>query len=154
MKIYIVTQGECSDYHICAIFENEDKAQRFTEKINCNARVETWNTESELISLIENGFELYTVIMNEIGNTFNISHYIPNYLNNLKSYENPVFRYERTGEFKAGFVGHPFKISIKIFDNKYRFTLVAKSEEQAIKSANEKRIQMIAEDKWIPEENK
>jgi hypothetical protein len=40
MKIYVVTQGDYSDYHICGAFTDKDVAQKCVDCINTNCKYE------------------------------------------------------------------------------------------------------------------
>lgn len=48
MKIYIVTAGEYSDYHICKVFTDKEKAEKYVALQNeLNPHDEGWLTEWE-----------------------------------------------------------------------------------------------------------
>lgn len=48
MKIYVVTAGSYSDYHIEKIFTNKDKAEEFAKWCYDSNGVDEWDTEDEL----------------------------------------------------------------------------------------------------------
>lgn len=54
MKVYIITQGEYSDYHICGVFTDNKKAQKVVDHLNSlgadaewysTARIEEFDTD-------------------------------------------------------------------------------------------------------------
>lgn len=69
MKIYIITKGDYSAYHICTVSTDEKKAETlrkaFSDRWN-KARIETYETDTFLTE-IENGFKLYNCAMKENG---------------------------------------------------------------------------------------
>lgn len=54
MKLYVVTQGEYSDYHIEKIFLDKDKAENYAKYHR--AEVEEWETDDEDYEIIKNGY--------------------------------------------------------------------------------------------------
>lgn len=63
MKIYVITKGEYSDYHICAVTENKEKAEILCEKFACDyetAQIEEYDTEfNELIINNKKAYHCY-----------------------------------------------------------------------------------------------
>ena len=50
MKVYVVTQGEYSDYHICGVAETMEKAQKLVKyfgRPNYPADIETYDTNTQ-----------------------------------------------------------------------------------------------------------
>lgn len=65
MKLYVVTQGEYSDYHIEKIFLDKKKAENYAEYHSTyyyKAQVEEWETGDEDYEIIKNGY--YCVSLN------------------------------------------------------------------------------------------
>jgi hypothetical protein len=145
-KIYAVSSGDYSDYHIEAIFESEELAQKYLkEKIDelkekYGKDHEYWNEYREIEVYILNKKKMdigyYNVGMYKNGNVRNV--------------------YKRNGRIDAD-----EEVMIKQFKereehNKQRinkiincliFCVSAKDEKHAIKIANERRTQLIAENK-------
>lgn len=72
MKIYIITQGCYSDYHICNVTTDYEKAKRYKEAYSDN-----WGGEAciEVYEDGENGKDNYCWAYNPVSNTAEISHY-------------------------------------------------------------------------------
>ena len=49
-KIYIVTSGEYSDYHICAVFSNKEKAEEYVQYHGTEHSVEEYCIDEEIKS--------------------------------------------------------------------------------------------------------
>ena len=50
MKVYVITQGCYSDYHICAVATDEEKAKLLKKYYSCRddiAEIEEYDTEEE-----------------------------------------------------------------------------------------------------------
>lgn len=67
MKVYIITKGDYSDYHICAVTTDKKKAEMLRKAYNDldgwrNARIETYDTD-EFLTEIESGLKLYDCTM-------------------------------------------------------------------------------------------
>ena len=63
MKIYIITKGSYSDYHICAVSTDKKKAEILRKAFDDNddwrkAQIETYETD-QFLTEIENGMKLY-----------------------------------------------------------------------------------------------
>lgn len=60
MKVYIVTQGDYSDYHIEQVFSTREKAQEYIDHIGYdNFEIEEYNVDEE----VPRGTFLYLVVM-------------------------------------------------------------------------------------------
>lgn len=121
MKIYIVTKGSYSDYHICAIFSTEEKAQRLVDSLN-----RRWNTpcieEYEIDAVeIPKGYKNYFVRMTKEGSVLE------------QNISDSTYFMNETG----------FDINQNIFS--YQF---AEDETHAVKITNERRVQKIANNEW------
>ena len=68
MKIYIITKGSYSDYHICNVTTNYKKAKRYKEAYSDN-----WGEACiEVYKDGENGKENYCWVYNPVSNTAKI----------------------------------------------------------------------------------
>lgn len=72
MKIYVITKGEYSDYHICAVTEDEkiaEKLQRIFSDWD-KAKIEEYDTDNYSIERYKNFLEgrlLYVVAFSSLG---------------------------------------------------------------------------------------
>lgn len=48
-KIYVVTSGEYSDYHICAVFSAKEKAVDYVEQHGTRYDIEEYNVDEEVV---------------------------------------------------------------------------------------------------------
>ena len=138
-EIYLVTQGNYSDYGVRGIFTDKDLATEYAAQITTKyeaARVDTRQIMTELIAPIN--YRGYTVTMDIDGNTDEVENDAVGDLNVDNSY--PDVEFGRLGDGDA----HGY-----ITTGKYKFIInTDKESEGAIKIANERRIRMIAENKW------
>jgi len=132
-EIYLVTQGNYSDYGVRGVFTDKDLATEYAAQITTKyetARVDTQQIMTELIAPI--GYRGYTVSMDIDGNTDEVESDKVGDLNVDNSYADMEF----------GLHGY-------ITTGKYTFIInTDKGAEGAIKIANERRIRMIAENLW------
>ena len=141
MNVYVVTSGEYSDYRINGMFSTEVKAQEFIE-VNKEKRkkhssyyyddfndIEEYELDcsDKYFPLINQGYEYYYVAMEKDGNSNVNEHYI--------------FHFHESFEI----IKPTYKPGLKSFLQCY---LWAKSPEHAVKIANEKRAQLIANGEW------
>ena len=129
MKVYIVTSGAYSDYRIDAVFTDDKTAKVFADKID--GEVEIWEiSSSNLIDKITHD-KIFCVRMNKEGNTDLVmeedfdSHEIENAIEKKTEIFNAVDGYSMIT---------------------YMF---AKDEKHAVKIANERRVQLIANNEWV-----
>ena len=73
MKVYVITKGQYSDYHICAVVTDCKKAQilreKFSDKID-DAKIEEFDTENH--NDIFAGKNLYCIYFGKNGNVTNV----------------------------------------------------------------------------------
>jgi len=130
--IYAVTDGDYSDYRIVAVFEDEREAEAFREW-NKHNMVEKFPLNPELPAM-RPGYNLYRLEMRRDGDT--------NYV--------MLDRSPASTEHKTN-----LELYIRHGTLPWRFSpssilgaVVARDEQHAVKIANEKRAQLIAENKW------
>ena len=124
-KVYVVTSGSYSDYGISGIFTTRKLAQAFIASFKKGEfnDIETWTLNPFEIQL-KAGHKPYFLRIDKKGNTSDI----------------------KIADSSYGFeenMNHGFDIS----NNMYLY-IYALSPEHAIKIANEKRVQILAKDKW------
>lgn len=119
--IYIVTEGEYSDYRICAVFDNKELAQKYIKATTSNSR---WSDEKEIeewpLNELKKGYKFFAVNMGKNGNST---------VEEANCIWGPRFFKQYNEEF-------------------LKMNVMAKDEKHAIKIVNEKRVQLIANDMW------
>lgn len=76
MKVYVITKGAYSGYHICAVATDKKKAEILRKAFSDSrdkAEIETYETD-QFITEIENGFKLYDCVLKD-GEDLLISRY-------------------------------------------------------------------------------
>lgn len=123
-KIYVVTAGCYSDYHICAIFSTKEFAEKYI-KINGgdNPRIEEYEINA-YNDLLNKNYKMFTVFMDKDGNSE-----------------------IRVNEYLSDQPNHVWFFKAELVD-KLGINVIAKNEKHAIKIVNEKRIQLIANEMW------
>lgn len=141
MKVYVVTSGQYSEYGIWGVFSTKETAQKFISDRrelhkDDNLYYDNFNDIDEyevdqLNKIIERGYKSYIGSMDSDGNIINIEEY-------SKDVDVAVN-------------------SFNIIKNELRFSIVARSQEHAIKIANDKRVQFLLNnmfnDKYYHESN-
>jgi hypothetical protein len=124
-KSYVVTDGDYSDYRIVAVFDDKELASKFVEKYG--GSIEEYDVNPARYE-IENKYSVFRIEMNKNGDTKEIdSHCDVSNFNraiNKETY-NPYYN-----------------------KNLMLTYVIAKNEKSAVKIANERRIQMIANNEW------
>lgn len=139
MKIYVVTDGEYSDYHIEAVFTDKAKAKWYADVHAAN--VEEYDSDPVGPS-IPPGMRVYRLLMSSDGDVSQVQHVsYDDVLFDDKFVSGPMYP-DDTGLFRFRFDD----------DTSPRwgieFACLARSEEHAVKIVNEWRIQMLAENRW------
>jgi hypothetical protein len=147
MTIYIVTTGEYSDYRVDAVFDNEEAANNYIE----NNRDRSVNKQGEL-----DDFDHYELLPWEMNSSCPLikDRIMWNVHMRKDGETQSVSRAPNSSELECEFSDD--------WDwEKYRgmrplpllFARVeARDEQHAVKIVNERRIQLIAEDKWLNDE--
>lgn len=137
-KVYAVNSGSYSDYQVDAIFSTREKAQEFMTAVpdsDYNA-IEEYELDPGTADLIARGYSIFVVHMLRDGTTERVFHH------DLDTYG-------------VGNIGHSIwrRSTVPAYEGKnipdVLVSLVwAKTEQEAVKIANEHRAQMIATGKW------
>ena len=139
-EIYIVTKGSYSDYSICGIFTDKALAEEYAQQITDHwgeARVETKTIMTSTDLPAPPGFRGYDIEMDIDGN--------------CDIFKSETYDVETKND---GYAETEYKINDdkkldEYYTGRYNFyVLTDKGSEGAIKIANERRIRMIAENKW------
>lgn len=120
--IYVVTQGDYSDYHICGVYSTEENATRAAELFSrANQACDVEEYELDILSDCPNGMLPYIVLMEQNGNA----------------------AADRISAAQVPREWKPFGDGLRVC-----FEMYACSETHAIKIANERRLQLIASGEW------
>jgi hypothetical protein len=131
-KVYVVTAGVYSDYHILAVFSNRESAEKYKEKYEKNVR-EDARIEEYMLDSPEDEWIVTTVAMDKEGNVIDV----------VKS--------ENTEPEKIGFQGFEHLYGGKEITY-FQWGVVTDDEKRAIKVANEKRAIILANNLWGKED--
>lgn len=140
MKSYVVTAGQYSDYHILACFSTREKADEFSAWYNTLSNYYQSSTEEFELDLpavmqAREGYSIYRVLILKDGT--------------IESIENEgqkdLFKGTRCWFWRRAKA--PAYLD-KGVSNTLMVHACAKTEKHAIKIANEKRTQWIAENRW------
>lgn len=113
-KVYIVTSGEYSDYHIDAVFSAKEKAEEFADIVGTGFEVEEYDLDAQ--------FERKTVVyLVSFSDRYGCEASIEEYLN------------PDTVEYSESFG-----------DKRYTFTILCDSSKKAVKIASERLAQIKA----------
>lgn len=141
-EIYLVTQGSYSDYGVRGVFADKDLATEYADQISTKyeaARVDTRQIMTELIAPI--GYRGYEVKMDVEGNTDEVENGSVGRDTDESSYADYDFVLDCPDKWTSD--------GKYITTGYYNFFICTdKGAEGAIKIANERRIRMIAENKW------
>lgn len=121
-KVYLVTEGWYSDYHICGVFSSEEKAK---EAMALLSDGEMEEFELDPVSPHPPGMTFWFVEMQRDGAA-------------CEARRISVSLADKTAEESAPLSG----------GKSWRFTMWARDREHAVKIANERRIQMLASGEW------
>ena len=126
-NIYIVTSGDYSDYHICAVFETEELAKRYIESFKQynDMGIETFTLND---TAPDNGLSAYFVRMLRDGDVEMVNQESSDYGFNGMAGSTQVLK-----------TVNGTKLFVHCF---------AKDEAHAVKIAGEKRREIIANGQW------
>ena len=124
MKVYVVTQGEYSDYHICGVALDEERAEAIKKHFNVDNEWEQTNIEVYDTETYNEGnlLTIYYINISKSGDDVDVFNETPiapvDRLNNS-------YRFDNRGDFIA--------------------CVTAKDRDHALKIAFDKRAKMLAE---------
>ena len=125
-KVYIVTAGSYSDYHIAGVFTDKALADRFASKHRWgDAEVGTWQV-NPVEEQLHSGREPYVVYIDKEGKV------------SCEMDWNAISDVQEYGVRSDGYDGY----------GRLRLVVFAKDEQHAAKIANERRTQIIANNMW------
>lgn len=128
MKVYVITDGSYSDYRICAVSLDKNKAKKIKETIHADNDIEEYDTDQ--FDCIANGYNFYDITLNELNN--------PKKIHKKTSLEiSPWDALDGTVVYS----GH--------LDNFRVCNILAKDRDVAIKIARDKRAEYLAKMKGV-----
>lgn len=127
-KMYIITAGEYSDYHICGVYDDKEKAQEYIDVFAKDEYSEMMIEDFMLNPYeleISEGMRPYFLRMDREGNVYDI--------------------HVRDSSYKFNYddISHGFDVN----DNLYNHCF-ARNEEHAVKITSELKFRLEAEGKW------
>jgi hypothetical protein len=127
-EVFLVTRGDYSEYRVCAVFSEKALAKKYVDSFQRNSyeqfMIEKYTLNPYQYEL-KRDYKPFFLIMTREGNCIEI---------NIKN--SPY-----------GFEDEDINISIDR-NNNMHISIFAKDETHAIKIANEKRVQLIAGNRW------
>lgn len=143
--IYAVSSGNYSDYRVNALFSTKKAAKEFIELVGkkdnwCDFNdIEEYELDPPAVDNLNSGLSVWLVEMRRDG-TVERSHATDNDAYDIEYASNPpdIWRKTKAPAFKGKPDVHD-TLMVRAW---------AKDSDHAVKIANEKRIQMIAEGKW------
>ena len=131
MKLYVVTSGQYSDYHIVAIFTDKKAANKYNKEMLLSENtVLTMN--SDVVPKTPVGLYPYFVEMKYDGTVVSVLRKSSEYFNDPWAYVTDYGRRDAINQMQS--------------------YVWAKNKKHAIKITNEKRTIMIAKNEWLSDE--
>jgi hypothetical protein len=137
--IFAVNTGSYSDYGIVALFSTAEKAQEFMAAVphgDYNA-VEEYELDPPTADMLRRGYSVWSVHMLRDGT-----------VEETRQYDTDLYGVGGVGSFRIWERSKAPAYVGKGMADALTGNVWAKSEKQAVKAMNEKRLQMIAEGKW------
>jgi hypothetical protein len=123
-KIYVVTHGQYSDYRILTVCSTRELAERALKMLQVDAKIEEFDLDA--VMQVRPGYRPYSVYMARDGES--------------RIDEGDAWERDAPGKFTT---------HVEILGNNLIYLEVwAKDADHAVKIANEKRIQTIANGEW------
>lgn len=142
-KVYVVTEGEYSSYHIVGVFSSQEKAEKFLE-FQRHSDYDEWEIEEYEIDIFEpqvkKGLRFYHVVMDQDGNSRVELQNWPEHDSEYQGERNWLMD-ERDRPLETFGRRNTGRALLRV----YTF---AKDEQHAVKIANEKRAQKIVSNEW------
>lgn len=139
-KIFAVTSGCYSDYHVCALFSSREKAEAFKSAVpdyDYND-IEEYELDPPTADLLRRGYSVWNVHMLKDGTTERADRTDNSSYNVGEAGTHRIWERTKARAYRGK--GIPDILTAMVW---------AKTQEQAIKIVNEKRTQMIATGEWI-----
>jgi hypothetical protein len=137
--LYAVSSGSYSDYSVDAIFSSKEKATEFMRMVpdgDYNG-IEVYELDPPYVDKIKKGYSIWDILMLRDGTVERVHRSELRKWEVLRSSEPRIWQRTKAPAYKGK--GIPDCLQVSVW---------AKTEEQAVKIANEKRVEMIAMGKW------
>lgn len=121
MKVYVITKGRYSDYRICAVADNEERAELLRKYFSDGwdeARIEIYDTEE--ITVVGSPKRIYNIYIGENGTV-------------------------SEGREEWYFKDEPFRNVFDLRGNEFRASIATDDYDKAVKIARDERAKMFAE---------
>ena len=128
MTIYIVTSGSYSEYHICGVFDSAAGAREFIVRENLEPCGKIEHYEVNAMPACPPGLLAWLVVMGRDGTATKVERVAASGMQGNGQWR-ATARAEETEEIE--------------------FVMWAQDAGQAVKIANERRLQLLAADQWI-----
>ena len=133
--IWVVEQGEYSDYRVVGVFTSEQNAQTVADAIGCDASVAQWPLDPAVAELNQ-GHKQFVVHMHRDGK-----------VESCRKWD--ISSYNIAGSFTIWERSKAPAYRGQGLDDLLQATVWASDKKHAVKITNEKRVQMIASNAWV-----
>lgn len=137
-QVFAVSSGSYSDYRVNAIFSSKELAQEYMNAVKDSDynEIEEYTLDPPTADLIRRGYLVWNVLMLHDGTTERVTR-TENGLYDVDAPRHWIWKRTEAPAYKGK--GIPDALQSSVW---------AKTEKQAVKIANEKRAQMIANGEW------
>jgi len=136
-KIYVVTGGCYSDYHIVGVFSSEKLANKAAESLN--SQVETYELDKHSDRIVQ-GFSAYRIVMSLNGDVTSVREdTYPCWLDKATEQTCEKKRMPKFSGTKNEYIGWQSVREVYVW---------ARDEKHAVKIAGDRRREMIANGEW------
>lgn len=138
-KIFAVNSGVYSDYRVVALFSTQEKAQAFMNAAPNQEYndIEVYELDPPAADLLRRGYSVWYILMRHDGTTERVERTENDHYDVVEAPR--YFVWERTKFAVFAWANTPDVLVSKVW---------AKTEMQAVKIVNERRVQMIANGEW------
>ncbi len=138
-QIFVISSGSYSDYRINAIFSSNKLAREYMAAVKNSDYndIEVYELDPPAADLIKRGYYVWNVLMLHDGTTERVDRTKNDYYDVEDVPRHHVWERTKAPAYKGK--GIPDALDSRVW---------AKTEQQAVKIVNEKRVQMIADGRW------
>ena len=131
-SIWVVENGEYSDYHVVGVFSTKENAERVNALTGGRGRVSEWALDPAIAEL-NKGYHFYSVAMSKDGTVRNVE----------REDEVATYHIQDARVMQPWVDMHDHSKGTYIIDHAW-----ARDDAHAVKIVNERRAQMIANGEW------
>ena len=138
-EVFAVNSGSYSDYRVNALFSSRKLAEEYmkTFPLGDPNEIEVFELDPPGVDLVHRGYSVWRVLMLEDGTTEEVERTANSYYDVEHAGISTIWKRSEAPFYKGK--GTPDAMDSRVW---------AKTEKQAVKIANEKRVQMIANGEW------